>query len=182
MNPWYLNTWMTPLQGNWGDRSCRQLIVIIFCPSLFSWNSGCKDDNLKTTEKIYYEKSYQPEDYYTKFYAKTPSNILRDTIVGIVLLFLSLVATCSNIFICAVVLKYKIYKTTQQMVILLLALSDFIIFLILVPLDGLFFLCKNPVVYSDHDHGHYVCGFPIRVQDINIVFRTVLPIASFVLC
>ena len=98
-----------------------------------------KDSNATNILSINSTKN-EDEKYYARCVTQTPTNVLRDTIVGSILLTFSILGTFSNFFICMIAKKYRFYKTTQELLILLLAISDLLISVMLMPLDGIFVL------------------------------------------
>ena len=102
-----------------------------------------------------YQDSYQTEcnddghdwkEHWFRCLVLSPENIIRNSIVGTILLAMSTLGTLSNLFICLVVIKFKMYKNTQEMLILLLAISDFLISAFLISMESALFLCMNPIM------------------------------------
>ena len=116
---------------------------------------------------------------YTGCLALNENNGRRDIIVGSILAFMSIIGTLSNLFICLVAKKYRFYKTTRELLIVILAISDFLICITIIPLNGLYFLCGNSGFMNLV--GETVCKNAFLVEDYYIVFLCILPIASFAL-
>eukprot|EP00111_Clytia_hemisphaerica_P020890 TCONS_00061607-protein len=121
-------------------------------------------------------KGHDLKEHWFRCFDHSPENIIRNSIIGTVLLAISALGTLSNLFICLVVFKFKIYKNTQEMLILLLAISDFFISLFLISTESVLFLCMNPI---------FQATIPIcRPYDIFYIFvtmwDTILPISCFV--
>ena len=117
--------------------------------------------------------------YYMTLLSKCFQNkniFLVNIILGVLTIFLSIAGILSNLQICFTMWIYKMYKTNQGLLVMLLAVADLLISSIYMPLNAYMrFVCANPA----YDQSIW-CSKNIKIISDSLKV-SILPMATLVL-